>query len=435
MKTALIFLAFPFLCFSDSGVFQTLGNRSSFVLPKVKVDSKGLTLHGIDRFGPGCRDYCNKMLYAPDLGVALYAGGNHRVPHRMNDVWAFDLGANTWRLLYEPDGGNPGKYKDAYFLTSRTLVRKPETVLTEKQKESIENYRQWWNENIVFENGHLTTKQGGPIMPSHTWDGFCYDHAARKLLWGMGASPAAQLSTHSYFTGRSVAELEKASDPTYSPMWMFDPVGNRWIHYRTDKPRAALRGMGASMTYLPDLKQSIWYVAAQNVSPHAYEMWMFDAVNDRWTELKPNGGKSISTLARKEKVVPGSEVQMAYSPKHKKLVAVLKQDTFVYDVVENQWTKVKTDDRLFAHDAKSVFVYDDHADRFLLLFPPEGKGKAMSLAVYSLASNQWDLVEPNGPGVPETKYGMYMGYYDPKHNVFMVQGRYVDRIWVYRHKK
>jgi len=41
-------------------------------------------------------------------------------------------------------GGNPSKDKGAYFLTSRTLVRKPNTVLDEKQKKQIEEYRKWW---------------------------------------------------------------------------------------------------------------------------------------------------------------------------------------------------------------------------------------------------------------------------------------------------
>ena len=85
-------------------------------------------------------------------------------------------------------------------------------------------------------------------------------------------------------------------------MWMFDTKenGSGFTTVPTSK-RAALRGMGATMCYLPDKKQSIWYVAAQNVSPAAYEMWLFDAVNDRWTELKPNGGKSIGELAGQEK--------------------------------------------------------------------------------------------------------------------------------------
>ena len=40
-----------------------------------------------------------------------------------------------------------------------------------------------------------------------------------------------------------------------------------------------------------------------------------------------------------------------------RLVAVLKHDTFVYDVASNQWSKVETDERIYGHDARSAFAY------------------------------------------------------------------------------
>jgi hypothetical protein len=412
-------------------LLDTLVDRTSLLLPPVNVDAGGLTMHGVDKFGPGQRDYCNRMAYATDRQTALYAGGNHQVPHRMNDVWEYHLGSNTWHLLYEPDGGNAGQHKAAYFLTSRTLVAKPDTTLTDEQQKQIDDYRDWWSKHVMFRDGHLTTTRGGPIMPAHTWDAFCYDERAGKLLWGMGASPAAQLTTHAYFTGQTLTDLEQQTDAAYTPMWMFDPVAKRWLHYRSSNKLAELRGMGATMTYLPDLGTSVWYVAAQNVSPPAFEMWLFDAVADQWTELKPNGGKSISTLATKEHVAPMAEQQTAYSPKHRKLVAVLGHETFVYDVPADEWSKVNTDERIYGHDAHSVFAYDSRADVFLLAYAPDGRGKELQLAAFSLATNRWELIEPNRP--PAIQYGGYTGYYDPRHNTFVVQGRYSNRVWVYRH--
>lgn len=150
--------------------------------------------------------------------------------------------------------------------------------------------------------------------------------------------------------------------------------------------------------------------------------------------MKPNGGKSIGQLATSDRVAPMSEVQTAYSPKHGKLVAVLKNDTFVYDVKANQWTKAVTDERIYAHDAQSVFAYDSATDAFLLAFPPGGRGKQLSLAAYSLETNRWEIVKPDGPEVPATQFGSYMGYYDERHEVFVVQGRNSSRMWVYRQK-
>ena len=210
---------------------------------------------------------------------------------------------------------------------------------------------------------------------------------------------------------------------------MFDANSRKWIHYRTDGKHAALRGMGATMCYLPDRKQTIWYVAAQNVSPAAYEMWLFDGAKDEWTELRPNGGKSIGDLAGRQKIAPMSELQTAYSPQHKKMVAVLGPNVFAYDVAKNEWAKIATDERIDAHDARSVFAYDDAADVFLLV-NPKGDTK---LAAFSLASEQWQILTPQGDDFPKSQFGSYMGYYDPQHNVLVVQGRYADRMWVYRH--
>ena len=413
---------------------RNLKPGSSMLLPPFTVEAGGLTLHGVDRFGPGPRDYCNKMAYAPERQTALYAGGNHQVPHRMNDVWEYHLGSNTWHLLYAPDGGNPGKHKGAYFLTSRTLVRDPDRKLSDKEKGQIEAYRKWWKANVVLKDGHITTTRGGPIMPAHTWDAFCYDARSRKLIWGMGVNPAAQVTTHSRFTGVPVEDLEKKLDPAYTPLWMFDPQTRRWIHYRTSKPHAALRGMGATMVHLTDRGTNVWYVAAQNVSPAAFEMWAFDATGDAWSEIKPNGGKRVSTLATQDRISPMSEQQTAYSEERRMLVAVLKHDTFLYDPKKNEWTRGATDERIYGHDARSVFAHDRRTGAFLLAFPPKGKGKKLALAAFSLDTRSWTLIKPDGPAVPEIKYGNYAGYYDPRHDVFVIQGRYRDQMWLYRHR-
>ena len=87
-------------------LLDKLGDQASAVLPAVTVEAGDLKMHGMEKYGPGQRDYCNKMVYAPDRQTALYAGGNHQVPHRMNDVWEYHLGSNTCHVLYAPDGGN-----------------------------------------------------------------------------------------------------------------------------------------------------------------------------------------------------------------------------------------------------------------------------------------------------------------------------------------
>ncbi len=408
---------------SDPGIvalLDGLGDNAAALLPRPegKIAS------------PRHRDYCNKMPWAADRGTAFYAGGSHQT-YRGNDVWEYDLGSNTWHELFAPDGGDHVFVRSVlYFGAVKKLTDHPDAVLTEKEIAEFDKTKAWWKENVIMHDGHVTTRKGGPIIPAHTWDAFTYDPKAHRLIWGMGVSPGGTAQYHAMVTGQSPEKLIAQEDPSYTPMWMFDPMAKQWIHYRTKAGHAPLRGMGATMAFIPELGKTIWYVAAQNVSPGAFEMWTFDATADAWSELKPNGGKGISALATKEKIAPDSELQSAYSPRHGKLVAVLKHDTFTYDIQANEWAKVNTDERIDAHDARTVFAYDEAADVFLLADP---KGRT-SLAAFSLKTNQWEIITPDGPPMPKRQYMDYRGYYDPAHNVFVLDGS-EGYVWVYRARR
>ena len=159
-------------------------------------------------------------------------------------------------------------------------------------------------------------------------------------------------------------------------------------------------------------------------------MRTYDAINEKWEELKPNGGKSIAQLFR-DKLCPGSEQQTAYSPQHKKMVAVLGIETFVYDIVKNEWSKSEaTHAFLRSSDADSVFAYDSAADVFLLCNPRSG-----TLGGYSLKTDAWQQLVPKGDAMPKPPYCVGKGYYDPTFNVLVIQPAYTDRMWVYRHSR
>ena len=99
------------------------------VLGEFNDTARKFDLH---KTGPRGRDFTNKMCWAPDRKRALFCGANHRVPHRLNDVWEFDLPSLSWVMLYAPD--LPRGYVDLG----------PDTS------------------DVVFEGGILKTKRGGP---------------------------------------------------------------------------------------------------------------------------------------------------------------------------------------------------------------------------------------------------------------------------------
>ncbi len=408
-------------------ILKNLKPGSAVLLPKARIqDAKGNVIQTPIRH----RDYCNKMVYAPERKTALYAGGSHQT-WRSNDVWEFDLASNTWTRLFAPDGGNHAHIKSTLYNVIRREIRDPKYKMTEKQKTDFEQSQKWWKENVVLKEGHITTRNGGPVMPAHTWDGVTYDPLARRLIWASGAGPGGRIPHyHARLMEIPVKEVAKKLDPDYSNAWMFDPKAKMWRQQKSKGEKPRLAGMGATLHYIPELKKSIYYVAATNVSPGDYGMWTYDAVENQWARLKPNNGEKISTLVHRMDQAPLAEQQVAYSSKHGKLVAVHKTKTFVYDVKKNEWSKVAEDERIYGHDARSVFAYDESADAFLLIYP---RGRT-PLASFSLATNKWTVLKPAGTPVPTRRYRNYMGYYDPIHQVTVLADG-TDRVWVYRHQK
>ena len=143
--------------------------------------------YDLHKTGPRGRDYSIKMCWAADRGRALFCGANHAVPHRLNDVWEFDLGALAWAMLYAPD--NPRDY----------------TGLGKDYSD------------VTFADGLFVTKRGGPGIIGHTWWGLTYDQERKELLF-----------LNTWVTERKkMAELLKG-DPKElydgPSIWAFDPA-------------------------------------------------------------------------------------------------------------------------------------------------------------------------------------------------------------------
>jgi hypothetical protein len=91
-------------------IINSLGDNEGAFLPDFTVTDLfgGEGLAAFSSFatsGPGIRHYCNKWPYSKSRSRALYCGGNHGVPHLLNDVWEYDLASNTWVMIHKPDDG------------------------------------------------------------------------------------------------------------------------------------------------------------------------------------------------------------------------------------------------------------------------------------------------------------------------------------------
>ena len=425
-----------------------LGDNAGAYLPPTKSEGKGMELvPGFAKSGPKVRDYGNKLAYAPDRQTAMYCGANHGVPHRLNDASEYHLGSNTWHLLCPPgtDATRLRGLQNEAKKFSDAIAKGTDVEKNQAELEKVRAQMKAWYQGVEVKDGYLQDKaNGGPVEPWHTWDGLTYDENARRLCWAVLDSDnfkdernrVHRLLTRRYAeaTGQDAEKLLAQLKPG-SSMYLYDPAKGRWFRQLGEGPFPMMRGMGGSLIYIPELKKTVWYCAAQNVSPNDFAMWAYDSAANAWTDLKPNGGKNIMGLVHTDKVAPGSEVQMAYSPKHRKLVAVLDKDTFVYDVAANAWSKACADERNKALDSSTVFAYDSVGDVFLLLNAPKGQWDLeRELRAFSLTANQWATLEPKGGTVQRREYCGTAGYYDTAHNVLVVYNS-TERVWVYRYKK
>ena len=70
---------------------------------------------------------------------------------------------------------------------------------------------------------------------------------------------------------------------------------------------------------------------------------------------------------------------------------------------------------------------------FFCLANPKGETKLAGLLPRHQPVGGDPLVRRPGDTRKSQVGGHYMGYYDPRHGVLVIQGRYADSMWVYRH--
>jgi hypothetical protein len=323
------------------------------------------------------------VCWAPDRKRALYCGANHGVPHRLNDVWEFDLPSLSWVLLYAPD--LPRGYTDLGKDTS----------------------------DVEFKDGILVTKRGGPAVVAHTWWGLTYDPRHQALLF-----------MNTWVTDRKKAVTALGGDPALlydgPPLWAFLSAEKKWKAFRAPKPYP-VPIFGGLLEYVPELGGSIWH--ANNWQTRG--TWVHDFDKDAWADLKANGGGKGF-----EKEAPEPEQVAYYDPKRKIIVAHRHYDTSHFDVGKRVWTKVlvgsKDDGKTpYGHDARSVLYHDPASGHGLLV-----QFETNTLWAYDPDKAAWTRLVPEGDPMPTGS--KRLAYVDPAQNALIV----IDgtAVWAYRYR-
>jgi hypothetical protein len=339
--------------------------------------------YNLDKTGPKARDFTLKMCWAEDRKRVLYCGANHAVPHRLNDVWEFDLPALTWAMLYAPD--NPRGYTDLGKDTS----------------------------DVEFKDGLLVTRRGGPAVIAHTWWGLTYDPKHKALLF-----------MNTWVTDQKKAVQALGGDPatlyTGPPLWAFFPADGKWKAFKAGKPYPVAI-FGGMLEYVPDLGGSIWH--ANNWQMRG--TWLHDYTADAWKDLKANGGGKAFEAA-----APEPEQIGYYDPKRKRVVVHRHYDTFHFDPKKVEWSKVRTGDKAdgrtpYGHDARAVFCHDPASGHGLLV-----QFETNALWAYDPDAASWTKLSPEGDPMPTGS--KRLAYLDPARNALVV----IDgtTVWAYRYR-
>ena len=339
--------------------------------------------YDLHKTGPKGRDFTLKMCWAPDRKRVLYCGANHGVPHRLNDVWEFDLPSLTWAMLYAPD--LPRGYADLGKDTS----------------------------DCEFKDGVLVTKRGGPAVIAHTWWGLTYDPRKKALLF-----------MNTWVTDRKKAVKDLGGDPAAlydgPPLWAFFPAEKKWASFKAPKPYPVAI-FGGMLEFVPELGGSVWH--ANNWQTRG--TWVHDFDKDAWTDLKANGGGKAF-----EREAAEPEQVGYYDPRRKILVAQRHHDTHHYDVAKNEWKKVLAGDKddgktPYGHDARAVIGYDPVSGHGLLV-----QFQTNTLWAYDPDRTAWAKLTPDGDPMPTG--GKRLAYVDPARNAVVV----IDgvTVWAYRYR-
>jgi RNA polymerase sigma factor (sigma-70 family) len=335
--------------------------------------------YGLERTGPCGRNYTIKMVWMPDRKRAIFTGANHRMPHRLNDVWEYDLPSNTWVCLYGPDD-----------LTAAS---------------------DW--EEVRLEDGVLRTPRGGPaIIGNGEWQA-TYLPGAKAMLfrstWGIHSK-----EVRTRFVSKS---KHKPS------LWHFYPETRKWEPVRAGgaKPRGA---SAVYVDYLPGADRVTW-INSGHMGPG---MWLYDP-----------RARSFETVASGESfrprnnpdVPPGGGVSV-YCPDRELLVVAAGGktggSTHHFDIQSRKWTRTAQGPEVpKGHMSFTPCGYDSSAEVMLLYAQ---RSKVMS--AYSPATRKWSAVAPKGPPPPSGP-GKVFGYYDPARNVFVLCEH--EKVWVYRHRR
>jgi RNA polymerase sigma factor (sigma-70 family) len=379
--------AFPVKLIADpevSRILESLDAGQSAYLPPIRTAgdiNEVARKYGLDRTGPRGRNYTVKMVWMANRKRAIYAGANHARPHRLNDVWEYDLPSNTWVCLYGPDDLGSGGSA--------------------------------WS-GVRNEAGVLRTARGGPaIIGNGEWQ-TTYVPELKAMIFHSNWSIYGKKKRAKYI---SKSEHQPA-------LWQFSPSKREWqpIRCRDPKPRG---GPAIYLDYIGSIGRMAW-ISTRSRSPG---MWLYDPVENDFEKLF--SGDSFKP--RNNPHVPPSDGVAVYC-RDRDVLVVCSRDkaggvTVHYDVKSRKWLKTSSGPGTPPGHMSFTPCGYDTVGRMVLLYDQ----KSTIFWSYSPEQMKWSKIAPIAGPPPPSGRSKVFGYYDEARNVFVLCQN--EKVWGYRHRR
>jgi hypothetical protein len=243
------------------------------------------------------------LVYDSVNNALLLFGGANSAGTNLNDLWKLTLSNNTWTQL-SPTGGPPAIRQghaacyDAPSQCMYVLAGQGASYLNDVWRYSIQNNT--WTQMTVF--GSAPSIRG---------------------YFAFGVSPAREIYLFGGYDGTT----------TYNQLYKYSIPGNSWT--TLSPPSSPPTRRGGPLVYNPT--NNCFYMQGGYISgssPSMSDFWIYSITNNTWTQLSSATGPIFAQAgAYYNNKIVGALGHQALYRKH-------RSDTWEYDVLSGQWTRI-----------------------------------------------------------------------------------------------
>ena len=295
------------------------------------------------------------MTHDPITGRLILFGGSTGAAY-LNDIWAYDPVADTWREL-ESSGTVPARRgfpSMAYDPTTRRLI-----VFGGSDWDTGAFLNDTWAYDPAASTW-TNLNPAGALPPERAWHTMvCDSDTGRLIMFGGGVGG---------FTN-DITAVDQLNDT-----WAYDPIANTWADLDPAGAVPAAR-YGQAMAYSPSTQRIILF-GGGTATARFNDTWAYDSATNTWVELRPAG-----TLPS-----PRGGHSMAYDTTSARLImfgggvsqTVLVNDTWAYDPAANSWTELAPTGMLPSARGAQSMVYDPTTRQLILFGGLDGTGSFLN---------------------------------------------------------